>query len=198
MDNMLVGLRFEGEVPVSLCSEYMKRIFAALVREENITFDRMLFPYADTLLISGGSGTDMFFGTHAILYGVEPRALARAVFSGCAAGPGEDMLSRLSPRAENIGCTRGEIAGFLDLSGLREENCEYIGDFASLLGAEVRPWDIRETSRKLCSFCEQAARTGGVKLRGLHGGSVCADVDPGSAGTVIKLYADKTGGNAVR
>lgn len=200
MDNMLIGLRFEGKAPVGICSEYMKKIFAALTGRENVTFDRILFPYADTLLLSEDSRNGYFFGTHALMYGVDARTLARAVFSACGetTADGEDMLALLAPNAGKIECTRMAVADFLDLSGGSEESCEYIGDFASLLGGMVRPWNIREASRRLCSFCEQAARTDGVRLRGLHGGSVCADVEPVSAEAIIKLYAAKTGGNAIR
>lgn len=191
MTNTLIGLRFAGELPLTDCAKAMRNTLRALVEEQRATFDRLLFPYADTLLLFSEAGRDSVFGTHALLLGFDADELARAVFSAC----GKDT-ARLDPRARSLEFDRDAIASFL-AEGMTEGNHEYIGSFASLLGADVRPYDIREASRKLCSFCEQAARTKGVTLHGLTGGTVCADVDPDAVDGIIGLYHSKTGGKAV-
>ncbi len=192
MYRTFIGLRFKGDVPLEACSEIMRNTLRALVEKQRSTFDRLLFPYADTLLLFSGAARNNLFGTHALLLGFDAEALADAVFSA----RGGFAVEELEPEACSLPLDRGAIADFLS-EGRSEGNHEYIGDFASLLSADVRTYDIRDAARRLCSFCEQAARTEGVVLHGLSGGSVCADVQPEAVDGIIKLYRDKTGGNAV-
>ena len=190
MSGTLVGLRFAGAVPAERCSEYMKRTLAALVGECGITYNMILFPYADTLLLSEQDKRGNFFGTHAVLCGVSAQQLARAAASACG-----DMLPRLDPRAVRLECTREALRAFLDTGAGGDERCLY-GGIAELTGGRLRPWNIREAARDLCSFCEQAVRMDGVEISGLVGGSVCARVAPEAVEAFAALYTAKTGGNA--
>ena len=189
MTQKLIGLRFGGAVPAETCSAYMKRTLAELAATHHKTFDLMLYPYADTLLLSEGDKRGSFFGTHAILRDIGAAELAAAVKAACG-----DMTARLMPTAVTLDCTREAIAAFLR-SGCGENACGVYGDFCALLEPKPRPYTIRAAAKTLCSFCELAARMNGVHIFGLVGGRVCARVEPSAHEELSRMYAAKTGGS---
>lgn len=145
------------------------------------TYDRFLYPYYDSL-ISGRSGEPApgLLGTHAVLWDVG-RFLSGA--DDCC------EYTELAPDYR-------EISDFLAEGLLAPpEGCVLLGGFGELITGSVRPWSIREHSRKFCSFCEHISRMDGVKSYGLTGGYLCASIEPPAKLCEIeRIYNAKTSG----
>ncbi len=193
MNGRIIGLRFDTELSASICSEYMKKIFKCLIEQKSATYDLLLYPYVDRLLLSREDASGCCFGTHALLWGFDAKTLAGAVVSAC-----RDRLSELHPVAEELDSNAAALGEFLSLgidNGTQSEIA--VGDYASLLAGNVRPWSVREASKRFCAFCEQAARIEGITEKGLCGGSLMVEASDESAKEQIeRLYTAKTGGAA--
>ena len=204
MNDKIIGLRFDTALPPEQCSPSMAELFRRLFADAHITYDQILFPYADSLLLSDW-GAKNAFGTHALLWDVDPKLLADCAVRACG-----DRLAELRPRAKELDCTAAAIAEFLSMTydvsgdpGEREtagqgrsdaDGYMPLGDFAALMSGSVRPWSIREQARRFCSLAEHIARLPDASIHGIRGGSLL--VSGGDRAELLRLYSAKTGGRA--
>lgn len=191
MNNKITAFRFAGALAPEQLSEAMKRVFAHLYSTGGITYSQFLFPYADSLLLSEDSA-DCFFGSHALLWEIEPERLmcsAEAVLSS-------EETDLLCPQVTEIELTARTVSDFLN-----DVSCETsgvgIGNFAALLSGNIRPWSLREHSRGLCSFAEHISRMKGYTAHGFSGGRFIVSADEELDELLLAgLYSSKTGGIA--
>ena len=71
----MTGLRFAVQPTrenIAQCSELSAKLLRELVERHKITYNQILYPYADALLLSGAAGTQStrIFGTHILLRNV--------------------------------------------------------------------------------------------------------------------------------
>lgn len=186
MNGRIIGFRFDNTEKPELCAAAMQRMLRRLVAG-GATYDLFLYPYADALLLADENRAAMF-GTHALLWGFDPRPLAKAAFAAC---EGAD----LRPKALLLENDARAVAGFLseNVGALRPGELA-VGGFGGLLAGSIRPWSIREHSRHFCSFCEQTARMSGVEAVALSGGRLVVRCGAEHEKTLADLYTAKTGG----
>ncbi|MBE6752809.1 MAG: hypothetical protein E7559_00395 [Ruminococcaceae bacterium] len=189
MNGRIIGFRFDCPQEPELCAAAMQRLLRILTDKGLATFDLFLYPYTDALLLSERGSTAMF-GTHALLWGFDERALAEAAVEAC-----QGRTALLRPRACLLDNDMRDIAAFFS-EGVHTpaEGEVLVGGLASLLAGSVRPWAIREQSRRFCSFCEHLARTKGVQPVALCGDKLLIKSEEDSLAAVEELYAAKTGG----
>lgn len=180
MNQNIIGLRLEGG-SAGECSESARRILSSL-SVNGVTYNQMLFPYADSLTLSGG--VPGMFGSHILLWDVDPRLLARCTVRSCG--------DAVSARAREYRCSARELAGFFE-----ERPCSppqgymLAGRFSDMLAGAVSPWAIRGRARVMCSFAEHTARLKGARVGGFCGDRLAVSGVPESE--IINIFESKTG-----
>ena len=168
--------------PVSQSAEISKKA-ANLMREGGMTFERFLYPYADTLTLSE-KGANVF-GTHMLLDANNIGLVERCLREACG-----DVPYQL--RA--VGCTVPKIEAFLKKKRTKERGAVSVGSLADLLPCDVRPWQVRECAKKLCSFSEHISRIDGVNTAGSSGGRIIlSGMKKKQAKSLSDIYFGKTG-----
>lgn len=177
MNGQLYGLYVDPgdgmEACAARCKQRLTELFA-----EGFNYDSNAFPYFDSVLMSDAfERFGLPFGTHSIIWDPDGRFEGR-----------HDVCA--------LGYDYGQIVYFLSEGMYQPKDNELlIGGFEQLIAGAGQPWAIREYSRKFCSFCEHIARMEGVRLKGLTGGYVVAEVSEGETLKEIrKIYSAKTGG----
>ena len=189
MNGRIIGLRFDAAQSPIECAAAMQTMLRRLVESGAATYDLFLYPYVDALLLSSQDKLPMF-GTHALLWGFDAKALADAAIFAC-----DGRTAQLRPRARLLDNDARDIAAFLGENVYAPAEGEHIiGGFASLLSGNVRPWHIREQSRRLCSFCEHTVRTEGVTPIAMSGDGLIVRCDDERLDSLCELYSAKTGG----
>lgn len=176
MKGQLYGLHISGENGMENCAALSKRQLTELF-DSGINYDGFAYPYFDSVLMSDAfERYGLPFGTHALIW---------------------DADGRLSDSdARPLGFDYRNILDFLE-SGMYQpsENEVLIGGYEQIITGAAQPWAIREHSRKFCSFCEHIARMTGVKLKGLTGGYVVAELENDAIiEKISEIYNAKTGG----
>ena len=181
MKDILTGLRFSPDTPPEKCSAATKTMLMRLFDNGAVTYSQFLYPYADSLLLSeDGDAGQYFFGTHSLLWNIAPETV-------------EELLDTDLPHETvQVGCSAADITEFLDISGF---DCGemLLGSFDELLIGSVRPWSIREQSRKFCSFAEHIARMKGCSVHGTVGGYLAVSAENTGREEFARLYEAKTG-----
>ena len=167
----IIGIRFDTaltEEKIALCSELSARLFADLTGKGRV-FGQILYPYADTLSLSGRPGTQStrIFGTHMLLRNIPPEAVASSLESLAVGFPeGIPPIASMSFSLTEGSARAGDIAAFLDTP----DELPSVGDFGAMLSGYVRHWRIRECARIFASFSEMAYRASRGEAIGLQGG----------------------------
>ena len=179
MNDKLTGLRFSPELPAEEASRAVKALFIRLFDSGKVTYSQFLFPYADSLLLSDEGG-DCFFGTHALLWNVDEQLL-------------ESCFGDAAPQVVTLEWSASSVTDFLKIND-NNENAMMLGAFDELLLGSVRPWSVREQSRKFCSFAEHISRMKGCEVLGTAGGYLAVQSDePLIKQQLAALYEAKTG-----
>lgn len=188
MREKILALSFAKRSDAEKCSRIMRDAVVLLV-ENGVTFDCMLYPYADSLLIQ----RDGSFGTHSLFYRVDAQLLDRCI----ARVLEQHNEKKLRYTISEIECLTAEISKFLSGSPAKKKRGTVcFGGLAQSLGGVVYPWSVRECSKLLCAFSEQAASGKGVKLIGYTGEGpqfVCSGKE---VPRLAQLYERKTGAAA--
>lgn len=188
MREKILALSFAKRSDAEKCSRIMRDV-AALLVENGVTFDCMLYPYADSLLLQ----RDGSFGTHSLFYRVDAQLLDK-----CIAQVLEQHNERkLRYTISEIECLTAEISEFLSCSPAKKKrDTVCFGGLAQSLGGIVYPWSVRECSKLLCAFSEQAASRKGVKLIGYTGEGPRFECTGKEISALAQLYERKTGAPA--
>jgi hypothetical protein len=192
----IIGIRFVTtltEENIILCSELSARLLSDLTGK-GCVFGQILYPYADTLSLSGNPGakSTRIFGTHLLLRNISPEAVAASLDS-LAGGMAEEippMESIAFPLTEGS-ARAGDIAAFLDTP----DELPSVGDFGGMLSGYVRHWRIRECARIFASFSEMAYRAGRGGAIGLQGGRLIlkSSFPPEQLPAIRDIFTLKTG-----
>lgn len=176
MPGQLFGVYTGCGKGIEQCAQDSKSALTALF-EGGVNYDGFAYPYFDSVLMSDAfERFGLPFGTHSIIWDSDGRLADSGV--------------------QPLGFDYRRIVDFLG-RGMYEpaENELLIGGFEQVIAGVTQPWAIRECSRKFCSFCEHIARMDGVKLKGLTGGYVVAEVsDSAVLEKICEIYNAKTGG----
>ena len=189
----ILGIRFIAEPTaenISRCSAYSARFFSVLVKDQQITYNQILYPYADALSLSGRTGTEStrVFGTHILLRNVDS-SRASAVLAECLPSEARWELEEL-PVSDGAAMSQ-DIAAFLQTSA----DCElpFVGEFSAMLGGFVTHWRIRECARVFASFTEMSYRRAKGELIGLHGGRLLLTPECDCPEALAGIFTQKTG-----
>lgn len=161
---------------IEQCAARCKRRLTELF-ESGVNYDGFTYPYFDSVLMSDAfERFGLPFGTHTLLWDGDGRL------------EGTD--------AKPIGFDFCAINGFLMRDLYQPVGEELlIGGYELVISGALQPWALREHSRKFCSFCEHIARMDVVKLKGLTGGYVVAEVSGDDTLEKVKdIFNAKTGG----
>ncbi len=182
MSEKLTGLRFSAELSSEICSAAMKSLLVRLFASGKITYSQFLYPYADSLLLSDENcGVSCFFGTHALLCGVEGELLNSCI---------DDDVR---PEIIELDYSAADITRFFDISDRLSDADMLIGGFEEMLQDSIHPWFIRDRARRFCSFAETIARMKQCAVCGTVGGYVAVKTENKTCDDFIELYASKTG-----
>lgn len=183
----ILGLRFGGsdfgynEQNIKICSAVSQNMLQYLIDNYPVTFNQILYPYADMLSLSckNGSESTQIFGTHLILRGVEEEFVAEVLFHGLQSAAEHEWQPDVIVHHFGTvdGCAAAEeIAAFLQC------DCTVltVGDFAQMLGGFVPHWRIREAAKAFASFSEMSYRVSKGAICGLAGGRLALreDIEP--------------------
>lgn len=191
----IIGIRLIAEPTgeqTARCSEISSLIMKTLMAKHKITYNQILYPYADALSLSGKPGTEStrVFGTHMLLRNVPEEWLTEALAECACDIPCELMQFPLTEGA----AMSDDIQAFLQSGEAAgsEANLPQVGEFGRMLSGYVPHWRIRECSRVFASFCEMAYRRAHGKIAGLSGGSLL--LFPFSDPSVVgAIFTEKTG-----
>ena len=187
----VTGIRFTVEPTaesISRCSELSGCFLSALVRNHPVTFNQILYPYADALSLSGRPGTEStrIFGTHLLLHNVEcAAALAESLPCG---GPDWELVEL--PVCDGA-VMSSDVAEFLRAGA--ECSLPSVGNFPEMLGGFVSHWRIRECARLFASFSEMSYRRAGGEIVGLLGGRLILTPQCDCQEVLSAIFTQKTG-----
>lgn len=184
MKDTIIGLRFPSDMPPEECSRVAKKLFVSLFETGRVTYSQFLYPYADSLLLSEESGGEQsFFGTHSLLWNIDPEMPEKVLLRGVPGVPFE---------IEQLDFSTERLMHFFDIKD-RETDMMLFGAFDELLVGSIRPWSIREQARKFCSFAEHISRMNGCKVCGTVGAYLGVRAENMQPGDFAPLYEAKTG-----
>lgn len=198
----IIGIKFGSgefvydEQHIEICSVISRSVFQYLIDNCPVTFNQILYPYADMLSLSYQRGTEStkIFGTHMILRGIEEDFVASALFHGLEAVTDNDWQPDVTVHHFwlNDGCAAAEeIAAFLECG------CDVptVGDFAKMLSGFVAHWRIREAAKVFASFSEMSYRVSKGAVCGLAGGRLALrwDIEPHIIEKLNNICFQKTG-----
>ncbi len=183
-----------SERAIQRCSELSAVFFSALVQRHNITYNQILYPYADALSLCGNPGTmsTRIFGTHILLRGVEVQVITNVMEEILSSGGlGNSALSYdvVEFRLYDGAALACDMAEFL----CGEEGLRSVGDFGGMLGGFVAHWRIRECARVFASFSEMAYRRAKGAVCGLYGGRLVLSSECDCAEALSEIFTQKTG-----
>lgn len=190
----ITGIRFivrpETE-NIKKCAELSAAFFRALVNERQLPYNRILYPYADALSLSGRPGTEStrIFGTHILLRGVTAE-LAQSVTESCLPPDAPAREYREFPMYDGAAMS-SDLAQFLQTPA--ESALPSVGSFAQMLGGYVTHWRIRECARVFASFSEMAYRRAKGEIAGLQGGSLILTPSCDCRQDLLHILTQKTG-----
>ena len=195
----ITGLRFIAEPTqenVAQCSEQSARLLRTLVERHNITYNQILYPYADALSLSGVAGTQStrIFGTHILLRNV-PKELIDNVMHECFTEE-KSQIPVFHREIVEFPLTDGmvkssDIAEFL---GVKQElPLPWAGEFAGMLGGWLPHWRIRECARYFASFSEMSYRRAKGEIVGLYGGRLILTPECNCPDDLAAIFTQKTG-----
>ena len=191
MKENITAISFAAAAAPEECSAAMKALLTRLFESGTVTYDQFLFPYADSLLLSGGCAEPPhFFGSHSLLWQVEPERLLNCEAELFPDKPGIFKLQNLELSAQSI-------KNFFADGEAENENYILAGGFSELISGSLRPWAIREHSRHFCSFAEHISRLEGYTLCGLAGGCIALSakgIKENYETELAEIYSAKTGG----
>ena len=176
---------------ISLCSELSAGFFTALVRNHPVTFNQILYPYADALSRSGRPGTERtrVFGTHILLRHVELPLVSAAMAESLPTGAPQWELVEL-PVCEGA-VMSSDAAEFLRTQA--ECSLPSAGNFADMLSGYVPHWRIRECARVFASFSEMSYRRAKGEIIGLLGGRLVLTPQCECPDAIAAIFTQKTG-----
>lgn len=194
----ITGVRFTApptQENIMKCSELSAAFLRTLVEEQAITYNQILYPYADALSLSGAPGTEStrIFGTHMLLRNVTSEQI-NAVMQECFTA--KNMATSDQFEAINIPLTEStakssDVVSFL----AAEEECALptVGDFTKMLAGWLPHWRIRENSRIFASFSEMAYRVSKCQVIGLYGGKLILTHQCDCSEALSAIFTQKTG-----
>lgn len=188
----ITGVRFVCQptaAEITRCSELSARFLTVLTGEHRVTFNQILYPYADALSLSGKPGTEStrIFGTHMLLRGIPPR-LIESVLNELL--PEDDLRYTVTPFAMYDGAAKAsDVAAFLRC----ESTLPGAGEFGNMLSGYVTHWRIRECARVYASFSEMAYRRAKGAISGLLGGRLILSGECDCREAVAAIFTQKTG-----
>ena len=189
MREKIIAVSFAKRSDAAKCSCVM-RDAVAMLAENGVTFDCVLYPYADSLLLRKEGS----FGTHSLFYRVDVHLLEKCV-SQSLDRHGE---KRLRYNISEIECTASQILKFLSCAPAKKKRgAVCFGGIAQSIGGIVYPWSVRECSKLLCAFAEQTAAIKGVKLIGYMGNGPLFECPKSAREQASELFEKKTGARAV-
>lgn len=189
MKYKLIGLTVCTKDGLSDAASAMQSVLSHLCDAEFVTYDRILYPYADSLLLAKREGYPVLFGQKSVIWDVPEKSLRRAVDAA------ERALGKeIEYTAVPLECCSRDIEKYLSRPDDEPETVS-LGGFHKLTAATVTPWGIREHSRRFCSFCEHISRMKGIEVVSLNAGYISIKpVDANHIRELRKLYESKTGG----
>ena len=180
MNEKLTGLVISANA--EQCSGPVRALLR-LIREEGMTYSRMLFPYVDNLILS--KEQPQLLGTH-LLFETDDAAFIEK----CA----ERTLGDLPFRVLCVECSVSGIDAFFSEKCVRERNSILVGDLTALLSGEIQPWLVRECARRMSSFAEHIFRQNKVDIVGFGAGGLrIRSMKPREASSLADIYENKTG-----
>lgn len=185
----LTGLTVCSDDTLCNAAQVTQAILCALCEDAFLTYDRIVYPYADSLLLAKRNGYPILFGQKTLLWNVDIASIEKAVESAAFS------LGRyIEYSAQPVECSAAAVEKFL-VKPQPQEGTISIGGFHRLVAGVVTPWGIREHSRRFCSFCEHISRQEGVEVIALNAGYISIKaVDTRLLRDLKKLYEAKTGG----
>ena len=194
----IIGIRFTApptQENVIRCSELSAAFLNALVKRCNITYNQILYPYADALSLSGAEGTEStrIFGTHILLRNIQDEAI-ETVMQQCFTAenqPVTDKYEALDLPLTDSAAKSSDIAEFL--SAGEEFGLPWVGDFTGMLAGWLPHWRIRESARNFASFSEMAYRRSGRQVIGLYGGKLILTPQCDCPEALSEIFTQKTG-----
>lgn len=186
----LIGLTVGSEKGLCSAALAMQELLNSLCETEFVTYDRIIYPYADSLLLSKRDGYPILFGQKALLWGVDLSSLERAAKNASLA-----LGTEIEYSTAVFECCAADIEKFLAKPEAQTDTYS-LGGFHPLTSGTVTPWGVREYSRRFCSFCEHISRMNGVEVVSLNAGYICVKdtVSQKLLRELKKLYEAKTGG----
>ncbi|MBQ1441646.1 MAG: hypothetical protein IIZ08_06990 [Clostridia bacterium] len=190
----ITGIRYITEPAaeeIKRRSEYSAEFLNALIKRGQITYNQILYPYADALSLSGGEGTEStrIFGTHILLRNVEESAACEAMGEAMRERGAEYELTEFTMYEGAV--MAADVREFLKKGSDKALNCA--GDFGELLTGYARHWRIRECARIYASFCEMAYRRTKGGIAGLCGGKLIILTGEEGLREAAEIYVQKTG-----
>ena len=190
----ITGIRFTAEPTAEVikeCSCLSAAYLRYLTETRAAVYNQILYPYADTLSLSGmpGAESTRIFGTHMLLRGIgaaEAEAAAAEVLPS-EAPPREYRAFTLTDGAAKS----ADIAAFLREGA--ESGLPSVGDFSEMLGGYVTHWRIRECARVYASFSEMAYRRAKGEIIGLCGGRLILTPECDCREALSSILTQKTG-----
>ena len=195
----MTGLRFAVQPTrenIAQCSELSAKLLRELVERHKITYNQILYPYADALSLSGAAGTQStrIFGTHILLRNVPDEIIENVNPKNLT----DDNVQNPLPEyeTETLPLTEGavkstDIAKFLTEG--KQPEFPSAGDFAKLLSGWLPHWRIRECSRIFASFSEMAYRRAKGQVIGLYGGKLILTPECDCQEALGAIFTQKTG-----
>ena len=195
----MIGLRFVAEPTeenIQRSAELSERLLRTLVKEHNLTYNQILYPYADALSLSGMKGTEStrIFGTHILLRNISAEQLHH-VMSICFTDEAGQSIP-IPHEIIEIPLTEGsaktaDVERFLKAG--KPPQLRSVGEFSEMLGGYVRHWRIREAARIYASFSEMSYRRAKGEILGLCGGKLILTNACDCPEAVAAIYTQKTG-----
>lgn len=174
----IIGIKLGGndfeytEHNIYMCSSISRYMLKYIIDNYPLTFNQILYPYADMLSLSGKVGTEstQIFGTHIILRNV-CGDIVSSLLEYCVKSAIDMTNGVIQPGTVQFSLSEGCVAAE-DIAEFLKCECsvQTVGDFGKMLNGFVPHWRIREAAKAFASFSEMSYRISNGAVCGLSGG----------------------------